>query len=707
MPSSRLYTLLFISALTITAVGCSDDSTDPQSDASPDATTIDGSVDSSDVSPDSDARDQTSDVQLTDATTDAQEEDMTSDEEQDSSQPEDCQAGGTVGTAVDGKLVCNPSDLEYLYTSDACGNPIGRSTTRCFSPKECEEHAVTGQAFCSCPLTGELTCKASNANFPQSLYDDTYVVKERACSNGPLDPADIIETCDFGSVCFKDTYMAPNYTPRNNGAAFCARSTTDTSSPYYDFACTTAFPEHMRYPTDLEIDCRCRVGAVAGSQANGGGGTRPADPNNFDLSVDPDAHPKGRIMDCESPTKADLFQWPIPAGNGPVFDDYNDGIAFWYGAEFNQATREVFAVVLWTDSTYERTASVVAWNVDTKDRRVVSGVFPGSVNGYETFGSGYDSPKSLVTSEPGTQPMTQVEVVRLGNDGNLYVSSTHEIIRVDLQTGERTLIWKRQVEALTGDISSLYGQCFRPDRRGVEDGLQMEQFSFEVGPNMEFYKAFRDGRGGNGILQISSDGLTCTVMARWGDAGDPDPSRPGGGVPAAPDIGNGASLQRFPIYGMLHHNSKLYAVTNSKLVEFEPTTGNHRRVDDPNVSGAIGYTSMFWDAGRQVIWASGSLGATYGGSVIDPVTGQNELIVSDTGLRNYPGQEILLSVYPGGGSAANPGGGATTRLNITTRGGVVLDPNDSDITYGVTNVGSLLKLELSTFNNYVHSRGQY
>ena len=40
-------------------------------------------------------------------------------------------------------------------------------------------------------------------------------------------------------------------------------------------------------------------------------------------------------------------------------------------------------------------------------------------------------------------------------------------------------------------------------------------------------------------------------------------------------------------------------------------------------------------------------------------------------------------MYPGGGSAANTGGGATSNNNPTQFGGVVVDPLDGDIAYGV------------------------
>ena len=103
---------------------------------------------------------------------------------------------------------------------------------------------------------------------------------------------------------------------------------------------------------------------------------------------------------------------------------------------------------------------------------------------------------------------------------------------------------------------------------------------------------------------------------------------------------------------------------------------------------------------------SGSTGAAFGGSVIDPAKRQEERIDSDTGRQDYPGREILKSSYAQFRSSGNTGGGAVSNGHRTNEAAVVFDPNDSDIVYGVTNFGALLKFELSTFNNYVHSWGQ-
>ncbi|MEM9860652.1 MAG: hypothetical protein AAF938_03450 [Myxococcota bacterium] len=614
----------------------------------------------------------------------------------------------TPGVAVTDRQVCNPDDLEFLYTVDDCGTFL-EPTTRCFGEKACEER-VPGEAACLCRPTGALTCRASDSRYPQSLYDDTYVTVERECTDaGGLDPADIIDTCAFGSVCYIDDYDEdPTHVQRNGGVAFCARSMTDESSPYYNHGANRSSQEFMRYPTSLEVDCRSRVFAQAASDANGGTGSAPADPNNIDPSADPNAFPAGSIMNCKEPTRLDEFPWPVAYGEGPVFGDFNDGQSTWYGAEFDPESRELFTLVNWGDSSVSNTGTIVAWNVDTKDRRVVSGILPNRVSGDETFGSGYESPNSFVVEASGTQPLTDADVLRLASDGNLYTSSPHDIVRIDPNTGARTLVWQRQDEALTGDISATYGQCFRPDRLGIRDGLQMEFTSFEVGPDMQFYKAFRDGRGGNGIAEISADGGTCEVIFRWNDSGDPDPSGGGIGVAPAPDIGTGPDLQGFQLRGMLHHDEKLYVLLTPPqwLVEFDLVTSTWRRVDDPDVSSALGYTSMSWDDSRNVLWVSGNVSQTFGGSVVDPVTGQNELIISDMRDGTYA-EPILRSVYPGGGSGANTGGGVTSNRHFTHTAGVINDPLNRDIAYGVNTVGALIKLELSTFNSYVHSWGQH
>ena len=62
----------------------------------------------------------------------------------------------------------------------------------------------------------------------------------------------------------------------------------------------------------------------------------------------------------------------------------------------------------------------------------------------------------------------------------------------------------------------------------------------------------------------------------------------------------------------------------------------------------------------------------------------------------------MASVYSDSRSVTSP---ITALANGNTlgNGGFVLDPDDNNIAYGVLKSGGLIKMELSTFNNYVHS----
>lgn len=613
------------------------------------------------------------------------------------------------GPAVPGAFVCHPDDSEYLWTADSCGNPI-QPSTRCYNPKSCEENAE-GQAECRCGYTGELTCASSDSSFANSLYDDTYVVRERTCveSSAGIDPVDIAETCGFGSVCFVDDYSDDGHAQRNGGEAFCAQSVTEDSSPYQDFGCDAVFSEFMRYPTALEVDCRCRIRSVSGSEEFAGSGAYLADPENTNPSLDASAHPAGAIANCAAPSRVDTYDWPVAYGSGPVFQDYNAGQSTWIGAEFDPETRELFSLIEWGNSTVDNGASIVAWNVDTADRRVVSGLLPNAVSGMESYGSGYESPTDFTTDAQGqTQPFTGAYSLRLASDGMLYVSSEHEVIRVDPEDGHRELVWRRQNEEFTGEITDTFGQCLRPSALGVRDSLQLEIQSFGVGPDLSFYKGISDVRGGTGVLHISADGSTCEVIARWNAKGDSG-SGTGLDAPAPEDVGSGylPSNLASAVQGMLVHAGDLYVVISGEVVAIDLNTLKRVRVDDDAVTREAGYTAMHWDPEREVIWTSGSSSAIFGNLVVDPISGQTEQIETDSGMKNYPGQEILRSVYPGGGSAASTGGGAVSTLNHTQMGGVVVDPENPDVVYGVTATGALLKLELSTFNNYIMSWGQH
>ncbi len=594
-------------------------------------------------------------------------------------------------------LVCNPDDPRGLYESDLCMNPVKKKTT-CSASLPCGTNSGTGEAYCECPLTGNTACRIEGPR--SSLYEPTIKIKERECNNSVDEPNDLLERCDWGSVCFQEEEI-------NDGEALCRRSidAIHADKPYYNHGCGT-FSQWLRRPTKLEIDCRCRT-VSDGRGGEGGTGSGFVDPNDVDITMG--GFPAGPIVNCASPAGYLDAVWPIEYGQGPAFKawyEQNASGASWFSGVFNPATREMFAIVKWTNPQYIKSASVVAWNIDTRDRRVVTGLYPDIQTGQQAFGSGYESPQPTFAPGQGTlQPLTGANVIRLGADGMLYTygggtgestSTTREIVRIDPTSGERTLVWMSQ-SARTGDLTADFGQCFRPSALGDLVSVSFQSQAFEIGPDGTIYLSMRGVREGDGIVTISPDRKTCTVVSRWGGQGH----SPGGGpapVPAPDPIGAGMVLQ-FPVQGLLLHEGVLYGVSNSDLYSFDLTTGDRANESSGPGYEGIGFSNMFWDPSREVIWAVGREDSR-NGAIVDLKTGRSEGIYSDTGLEDFGDEAILRSDYDVVRSVSISMLGNS---NIVNYGGAVLDPEDPDIMYAVLKTGALMKMELSTFNTIIHS----
>lgn len=595
------------------------------------------------------------------------------------------------------RLVCSSDDPRGLYKSDLCFNPTKKKTT-CSPSLPCGEHSVDGEAYCECPFTGATACQLEGPR--RSLYEPMIKIKERECNNVRFEPNDLLERCDWGTVCFQEEEF-------NGGEATCTRSidAKHADKPYYNHGCGT-FSQWIRNPTKLEIDCRCRT-VSDGRGGNGGTGTGFADPNNLDLAQG--GFPAGPIVNCASPTGYMDVEWPIQYGQGPSFNEWfqqNSSGASWFSGVLDPTSRDMYAIVKWTNPQYIKSATIVAWNIDTRDRRIVSGLYPDRQAGMQAFGSGYDSPQPIEAPGEGTlQPLTGANIIKLGPDGMLYTwgggtgestSNTREIVKTNPTTGERTLVWRAQTRK-TGDLTGQFGQCFKPDALGDFNSVEYQAQAFEIGPDSTIYLSMRGVREGDGIVTISPDRQTCTVVSRWGGLGH----SPGGGatdVPAPDPIGSGDVLQ-FPVRGMLLHNGLLYGESNSELYSFDLTTGN--RVHKSNGGGykGIGFSNMFWDPSRDVIWAVGRTDSR-AGAIISLDTGRSEGVFSDTGLQDFDDDAILRSDYSDVRSVSISMLGNS---NVINYGGFILDPQDPDIAYAVLGTGALMQMELSTFNTVVIS----
>lgn len=627
--------------------------------------------------------------------------------------------------------VCNPDDPTATYWADACGN-LGEVADPCPGIWLCIDGEEGADATCGCAdIPSEGRC--SN-EFP-GLYGSNLIAPENVCGSVNTDPDDALEICPAGTRC--ETLF--------DGPPTCVRSIRpeQASSPYYDYSCG-GFTSWLEHPTNLGADCRCRfIGDI---------GVDPQDvPGDGDV-CDPvqDLNRNGVIMNCTMASRWAEEPWPLDYGSGQSFRAFRDNTAIsgdFMGGVWLPDTRELVAVMLWTRPEFGDTGAVVAFQVDTGDRRIISGVYPdpdlarapgavrfdsflstlATAEGAEAaypdpddpdvasldipfghFGSGYLN-RSRLTSQPYLQPLSGASVVRLGPDGMLYVGGAqtgqgsakwYEIVRVDPSTGHRELVWKSQFYAnqnnQSGEIDTTYGQCFR---HGFEtyyrQSVEITNHSLIVASDGSFYVGFDDPRMGSGLLNISADGATCTFASRFGAT-----ERDTDGVPLLPpDIGGGYTPSNPDwFYGGVEHDGQLYFVRQfqNELVSFDPVTGDRTLVSEPpgNAYGGIGYMNMWWDPTRQLMATVGST-VVNAGAWIDITTGERQSMFSDGA-----GASLVHSVYPEHRDLTVSMLGAG---NGFYRGAAWLDPQDPDLLYMMPEPAAMGVMELSTFNAMILS----
>lgn len=515
-----------------------------------------------------------------------------------------------------------------------------------------------------------------------TLYNNSYVALKS-------DPKTPIEQCDFGSSCRQDKRL-------DNGKAQCVRSITNEESPYYNYGCGT-YTEHVLFPTNLEVDCRCRVT---------GTGHKYLDPN------DKNTDPEEGIINCANPTNQMKRKWPVKYGKGPKFDAWRrNGITRWTGGIFRPETREFFSVVRWTDPSHVYSGSIVAWNIDTKNRRVVTGLYPDRRRGMKEYGSGYLS--DAVKKGQPKQPLTGPSIMKWGNDGMIYLlaggtgegtNTRAEIIKINPDNGERSLVWKAQNAKHSPKADEKYGQCYRPDGKyPKEKSVGTIAMAFEVGPKNEFYLSMHDVRAGDGILKISPDAKTCTPVSVWGNAKGHNPGGKQKNAPAYKHVGKGKFIQ-FPVKGMLYRDDPeygpmIYGVSKNDLYSFTLEDGFRalETFENGTYSG-IGYTRMVYmeKDGRPFIMATGNHSGA--NAFVELGAGTREPIKADVKNLDDP---LFKSAY-GVARSVNMNG-ALGNVNRVTYGGMMIDPKNPDIVYGVLGHGALVQLELSTFNSMIWS----
>jgi hypothetical protein len=259
--------------------------------------------------------------------------------------------------------------------------------------------------------------------------------------------------------------------------------------------------------------------------------------------------------------------------------------------------REVFLGADWSSSVLPNQGLIMAINLDTGNRRIVSGSFDDPASGNTVTGTG-PAFANVIDVKRG-----------VGSDTNLYALSVPastfnlEIVRVNPTTGNRTLVWRGRDAA--------YGQCASGDP--ARPAVTYHERIFGLTSSGEFYLGFR-GAGftseGVGLVRIAANGQSCSFVSRSG-AGSLN-------AYAFLDIGQGYVVDRGFYTGLTQHAGQLYVLhdTIKALFRIDPATGNRTRVsgagtaygilgDGPINLGGIGERWTQWDPVRNVMWTAG------------------------------------------------------------------------------------------------------
>jgi hypothetical protein len=319
---------------------------------------------------------------------------------------------------------------------------------------------------------------------------------------------------------------------------------TDKTSPWYDRGCPLT--QHQRYKSDLVADCRCF--------------NNQAPVSGIDLCKRPYNLMKAGISIGEGPTMATAFNIEFNAG----FLDESKGPegTVYVAASFGAST--------------VRSGAVLEVDLATGNRRIVSGFDP----------TGFVDVVNSVLPEVGSGPSfgSVMDVRRSPKDGQVYAyvrtapPAEQEIVRVDLETGERTLMWKGRRPG--------FPQCVNPDAGENEGTLQTTDNGFAIDDDGWFYIAISNPTQGRGIVRIDSDFSRCEVFSGIGR----------GVGPYMSGFVNGFEIKDGKLYG--------FTTQPKQFIEFDLVTGDRQLIY--NVLGVTPpERHARWDATRNVWWLAG------------------------------------------------------------------------------------------------------
>ena len=442
-------------------------------------------------------------------------------------------------------------------------------------------------------------------------------------------------------------FECPTNTPICNpdGSLSCKTSLIDVNSPFAQYSCPS--DDAIENPTGLDTDCRCGINQVV----NAG------------------------LPQCQRVTVVFSNQ-EYRFGDGPRIG--GDGRI--RGGFVEAEDRELIVAGDWSNATGKH-GYIWAIHMDTGDRRILSGTFVDPSAGFVqvTIGDGINF------NEPYN--------VQKGPDGAYYVADNMltgkvRVIRVDPETGDRTLMWDNN------DLEN-FGWCPHNNpsasmQQSPQEDIYVRTFTMDDEGNY-YFANLAGGRGsGVAIMKVSPDGSTCSDVTRSGASGS--------NLYVGNETGGGFSVVQGNYAALSIRGDSLFVVNqlSNQLIEVDLATGDRFLRSSASSSFVVGSGPL----GRDGIpnWHT----------FPDPLDDDYYWVIGDEGKTLMV--RVQLSTgnrYPISPELNQPKWERFVHGPIFVgnmgAGGMWFDPEDPNVVYFAHDKYSIVKSELNTKNNRILS----
>jgi hypothetical protein len=563
----------------------------------------------------------------------------------------ECDPPGTYFCEGEDVMGCNANGEKYLFKECPDGQYCGveGNAVVCvvdIGPIECETPGQTwcdGAAILTCSATFKIVVEdACGDGTVCALHNGSLTCVPGAieCDGGacvcvpepnptcvialvPGTVAEWVPALEIREACAEEpvTVLCGGTSPCEDGA--CISSVADPESPYWEASCP--LEQQLAIKTNLVADCRCF--------------TNQAPSSGIDLCKRPQDVAKLGVQVGPGPS---LYGWNNVRVNGGFIDAANDRLV---------------AAVSWGGSSV-REGLVMGFDLTTGERTPISGDWS-TAEGKQTIGAGH--------------PLDWAIDVRPGPDGKLYAfadvaTAKPEIVQVDPETGDRTLVWRGRDEA--------FGQC--ASGSGIANQyVQYTSLGFAVEPAGTFLVGFANAVvDGRGLVRIAADGSTCEWVTVSG-------TRPDKLV-----VGTGDELGGM-VQGYTLHGGQIWAQTTQPkaLWSIDPATGNREVALLAQAGGIIGERWSVWDEGRGVMWTAGL---------------QSSVTIAAVNLET----KAILDIFATCGEEAFPWfplcASGPIQINSQNYGGIWMHPKNGNLIVAQDAIG-IVEVEIATGNSIIIS----